>query len=255
MSEEPVRARGARIDVRDLGRRFGERQALEGVSLEVERGENFALLGANGAGKTTLIRLITGYLTPTSGQVLVDGFSPLSHPSEVHRRLGFVPESSQLYPELRVEQFLRFAGGARNLRGRALSEGIERVMQQFALEGVGRRLVGNLSKGFQRRVSLAQAFLHDPALVITDEPTGGLDPLQQSEVQEILAKLRGRRTVLLCTHDLSEARKLADRVAVLSRGRLVALGPAAEVLDCDDPNALFRGEGSAPVGQAGGTPT
>ncbi len=252
MGEGGDRERGARIETSGLGRRFGTHQALENLTLEIERGENFALLGANGAGKTTFIRLITGYLMPTTGWVRVDGFSPLTQPDEVHSRLGYVPESSRIYPELSVQQFLRFAGGVRNLRGPALARAMERTLAQFGLESVAKRMVRNLSKGFQQRLSLAQAFLHDPSLVIVDEPTGGLDPLQQSEVQDVLAKLRGRRTVLLCTHDLSEARKLASRVAVLRRGRLVALGPTEEVLGGDDPNALFRGEDDPQVDLARG---
>jgi ABC-2 type transport system ATP-binding protein len=241
---------GSTIEAVNLSRRFGEHRALRKLSLRVESGETLGLLGANGAGKTTFIRLVTGYLVPTSGEVRVDSFSPVSHPEEVHARLGYVLETSRLYPELRVEEFLRFAGGVRNLAGRPLRQAVDRTLDRFHLRSVARRLVGNLSKGYQQRVSLAQAFLHDPSLLIVDEPTGGLDPLQQSEVREVIAGLRGRRTVLLCTHDLAEARELASRVAVLSRGRLVAMGPTEEVLGGDDPHALFRGELPAAEGRA-----
>jgi ABC-2 type transport system ATP-binding protein len=231
---------GVAVESRDLGRRFGGKPALEAVTLRIEPGESFGLLGENGAGKTTFIRLVTGFLLPSSGWVRVDGLSPATDARAVHARLGFAAETARLYPELRVRGFLRFVGGARGLAGEALDAAVERTLDAFALRGVAGRVVGNLSKGFQQRVSLAQAFLHDPPLVIVDEPTGGLDPLQQEEVRSLLAALRGRRTLLLCTHDLAEARALAERVAVLRRGRLVALGPAERLLGAGDPLALFR---------------
>jgi ABC-2 type transport system ATP-binding protein len=233
--------RGATVEATALSRRFGDRAALDDVTLRIEAGESFGLLGANGAGKTTFIRLLTGYLVASSGDVRVDGFSPIGDAHAVHERIGFAAETSRLYPELRVRGFLRFAGGVRGLSGAALDAAVGRALARFALEEVALRPVGNLSKGFQQRVNLAQAFLHDPALLIVDEPTAGLDPLQQAEVQRVLRDAIGARTVLLCTHDLGEARELTSRVAVLSAGRLVACGPTAEILGGADPLALFRG--------------
>jgi ABC-2 type transport system ATP-binding protein len=139
-----------------------------------------------------------------------------------------------------VRSFLRFAGGARGLAGKALRDAIERAVLRFTLADVLRRPIGNLSKGFQQRVNLAQAFLHDPPLLIVDEPTAGLDPLQQEEVRGVLSGADGARTLLLCTHDLAEARALTQRVGVLAAGRLVACGPTTEVLGGADPLALFR---------------
>ena len=232
--------RGCRIEAQDLVRRFGDHVALDAVSLGVEPGETFGLLGANGAGKTTFIRLLTGYLVPSAGSVRVDGLSPIRDAQAVHARMGFAAETSRIYPELRVRGFLRFAAGARGLAGRDREAAVERTLARFSLEDVASRIVGNLSKGFQQRVSLAQAFLHDPPLLIVDEPTSGLDPLQREEIRAQLAEARGRRTVVLCTHDLAEARALADRVAVLRAGRLVALGATEDVLGASDPLALFR---------------
>jgi len=233
--------RGAAIEAKALTRRFGDRPAVSDLDLRIEAGESFGLLGANGAGKTTFIRLLTGYLVPSSGTVTVDGFSPIADARAVHQRIGFVAETSRLYPELRVRGFLRFAGGVRGLSGAPLRDAVDRALARFALEEVALRPIGNLSKGYQQRVNLAQAFLHDPALLIVDEPTAGLDPLQQAEVRRELHAVEGERTLLLCTHDLGEARQLTRRVAVLSRGRLVACGPTAEILGAGDPLALFRG--------------
>jgi len=244
---------GSTIRAETLVRKFGERTALAGISLDVASGESFGLLGANGAGKTTFIRLVTGYLNPTAGSVVVDGLSPSHDPGAVQARIGFVPESSRLYPELGVEPYLRFAGGVRGLSGDSLHDAIEAAVERFQLEDVRRRPIGNLSKGFQQRVSLAQAFLHAPSLLIVDEPTNGLDPLQQAEVRDSLAALRGKCTVLLCTHDLNEARELTQRVAVLSQGQLVRCGETADVLSGSDPLALFRGDAGrqpAPGGAA-----
>ncbi len=232
--------KGVRVEADALTRRFGDNIALDGVSLTITPGEAFGLLGANGAGKTTFIRCLTGVLLPSGGDIRVDGFSALSAPAEVRARVGFVAETSRLYPELRVSSFLRFAAGARGLSGPARKQAVARAIERFSLGDVAKRLVGHLSKGFQQRVSLAQAFVADPPLVIVDEPTSGLDPLQQEEVQTLLRSLRGERTLLLCTHDLGEARALSDRVAVLACGRLIAVGASHEVLGGADPLALFR---------------
>ena len=239
--------RGARVEATGLTRRFGAQLVLDGISLAIEPGETFALLGANGAGKTTFVRLVIGYLVPSSGCVTVDGFSPDRAPRAVHARLGYVAETSRLYPDLRVHGLLRFASQVRGLSGRALEEAVERMLQRFDLTTVSRRLVGNLSKGYQQRVSLAQAFVHDPPLLVVDEPTSGLDPLQQFEVREFLRSLAGLRTVILCTHDLLEARALATRVGVLRGGRLAALGSVGEVLDAAPPLELFRAANAAPA--------
>ncbi len=236
---------GVAVEARGLTRRFGPQLALDAVSLRIAPGESFALLGANGAGKTTFIRLVTGFLLPSAGNITVDGISAALRPNQVHARLGFVMETSCLYPELRVRGFLRFMGGARGLGGATLARAVDAALARFHLEPVASRMVGNLSKGYQQRVSLAQAFLADPPLVIVDEPTGGLDPVQRGEVQALLRGLRGERTLLLCTHDLDEARTLATRVGVLNAGRLVAEGETSELLGREDALALFRSAGES----------
>jgi ABC-2 type transport system ATP-binding protein len=231
---------GARVEAHALTRRFGHTVALDALTLAIEPGETFALLGANGAGKTTFIRLVTGFLVPSQGSVRVDGLSPVDDATAVHQRIGYAGETARLYPELRVRGFLRFAGQVRGLHGAALEAAVDRALEHFALSAVAQRLIGNLSKGTQQRVSLAQAFLHDPPLLIADEPTSGLDPAQQADARALLATLRGRRTVILCTHQLEEAAALATRVGVLRHGRLEALGTPAEVLGSEPPLHLFR---------------
>ncbi len=240
---------GARVEARALSRRFAERTALAGLDLTIEPGEAFGLLGANGAGKTTFIRLVTGFLAPSAGSLLVDGISPANRARDVQQRLGFVSEVSHLYPDLGVERFLRFAAGIRGLSGDARTRAVGDALETFDLATVRKRRVGNLSKGFAQRVSLAQALIHDPALVIADEPTSGLDPLQRRDVHSALASEAGNRTLLLCTHDLDEARKLTTRCAVLSEGELVVCGPTNEVLAGESNLALFRG--TAPTASAG----
>lgn len=222
------------IEASRLERRFGDRRAISGLDLRVPRGQAFGLLGANGAGKTTLLHMITGALLPSAGSLCVLGHSPIDAPDAVHRELGFTAETPALYPELRVDAFLRFMAGARGLGRGDARRAVERELERFDLTAVARRPIGPLSKGTRQRVSLAQAFLHDPALVVIDEPTSGLDPHQREAVRGLLAGLAGDRTLLLSTHDLDEARRLTARVAVLQAGRCVASGTTAEVLDAGD---------------------
>ena len=180
---------GAHVVVRGLARQFGDHRALKGVDLEIQPGESFGLLGANGAGKTTFIRLVTGFLVPSAGEVTVDAISPTDNPRAAQARIGFVSESARLYPELRVRGYLKFAGGIRGLSGASLTRAVDDVLDRFDLSDVRTRRIGNLSKGFQQRVSLAQAFLHQPGLLIADEPTSGLDSKAAEDVCNLLRTL------------------------------------------------------------------
>ena len=251
----PSQGRGVQIVAKGLSRRFGAFAALTSLDLTIEPGEVFGLLGANGAGKTTFIRLATGSLLPSEGTIEVNGLSPGANPQAVQSHLGYVPETPRLYTELRVYGFLRFVAGLRGLSKGPAQEAIESALARFRLEEVAKRPISHLSKGYRQRVSLAQAFLHDPSLLIVDEPTSGLDPEQRREVRELLAGLAGQRTILLCTHDLTEARELSARCAVLHQGVRVALGPTAEVLGGEDPLALFRGQENDPTSRSSGLST
>jgi ABC-2 type transport system ATP-binding protein len=238
-AETANRASGVGVTASALTRRFGNHLALERVDLQIAPRARFSLLGANGAGKTTFIRMLTGFLLPSSGALTVDGISPARHPHAVNKRIGFAMETSRLYPELRVRSLLRFLGGARGLRGSELKNAVDRVIERFQLASVATRRTGNLSKGFERRVSLAQAFLLEPPLIVLDEPTNGLDPAQRDQVRMILREIDAEQTLILCTHDLDEARALTDRAGVLDAGRLVAEGPTREVLDRHHAPSLF----------------
>lgn len=254
-AQKSLEPRGCRVVAKNLTRSFGKNIALDALNLEIAPGQTLGLLGANGAGKTTFIRLVTGYLLPTAGEVRIDAYSPTTHAKEVHARIGYAAETSQLYADLRVRSFLRFAGAIRGIARAALETRIDEVVTQFQITDVQKRLIGHLSKGYKQRVALAQAFLHNPELLIVDEPTSGLDPAQQEEVCSLLHASKGERTVILCTHNLNEVRMLADRIAVLRRGRLVAEGTPESVLQHESASGLFRGQTPTEVAKFSAAPT
>ena len=229
----------AKIQAESVSKRFGERLVLDDLTLEIEPGEIFGLIGPNGAGKTTFLRILTGYWLPSAGDVRVDGTSVVEDPTAVQRRLGYACEQPKLYRDHRVDTFLRLMGELRGLARSELDDAVDRAIDRFGLEEVARRRIGILSKGFQQRVSLAQALLHEPSLVVVDEPTVGLDPRQQIELRRILSSLSGKHTVVLCTHQLGEAEECCDRVGLLDQGRLVRLATAEELRDGASLEQLF----------------
>lgn len=214
------------IRAHSLSKRFGPIQAVDGVSFEVRRGEIAALLGPNGAGKTTTLRLLTGFLRPDAGRVLLAGFDLLQQPIAARRVFGYLPEGAPLYGEMTVAAFLQFIA---RMRGQPRLQ-IERVVELLELKGVLSQKIETLSKGFRRRVGLAQAILHQPEVLILDEPTDGLDPNQKLKVRDLLVRLREGAAILLSTHLLEEIPLLASRVLLMSRGRLLFDGSPAEFL-------------------------
>jgi len=229
----------AKIQAQAVSKRFGSVVALDALSLEIAPGEIFGLIGPNGAGKTTFLRILTGYMLASSGDVLVDDISVTRNRFRVQARLGYATEQPRLYADHSVRGFLRFMGEVRGLRGERLERALARAVERLELGAVLRRRIGVLSKGFRQRVGLAQAILHEPPLLVVDEPTVGLDPAQQIELRRILAGLRGAHTVILCTHQLHEAEEICDRVALLDRGRLAALASAEEIRAGGSLEALF----------------
>jgi ABC-2 type transport system ATP-binding protein len=241
----------ARIEALGVSKRFGPVVALDALSLEIAPGEIFGLIGPNGAGKTTFIRILTGYRLASQGDVRVDGISVTTDRFRVQARLGYACEQPKLYGDHTVEAFLRFVGEVRGLEGAKLRAAIGLSVERMGLESVRRRRISVLSKGFRQRVALAQALLHDPSLLVVDEPTVGLDPAQQIELRRIIAGFRGTHTVVLCTHQLHEAEAICDRVALLDRGRLAALATAEELRAAGSLEALFLARVGKPI-EAGG---
>ncbi|MEO8605921.1 MAG: ABC transporter ATP-binding protein [bacterium] len=209
------------IEVAHLRKVFGAVTAVDDVSFRAEAGEAIGLLGPNGSGKTTIMRTLAGYFPPTSGRVAVAGIDVTAAPLRARAAVGYLPETATWYPELRVAEFLGLCADVRGMRGATRRARLAAVMEGCGLAEVSRRLIGALSKGYRQRVGMAQALLHEPAVLILDEPTVGLDPRQVIEIRALVRALRGRTTVLLSTHILSEVATVCDRVVIIDRGRLV----------------------------------
>jgi len=217
------------IRVAALTRRFGERVAVDGISFEVQRGEVLGFLGPNGAGKTTTMRILTGYLPATSGTAEIAGFDVFRHPLEVKRRIGYLPENPPVYPEMRVETFVSFVAELHALRRSLRASKVDAALERCGLGSVRRRLIGNLSKGYRQRVGLAAALVHDPEVLILDEPTVGLDPAQIIEIRNLIRSFADSHTVILSTHILPEVEATCGRVAIIRDGRLVVDAPLLEL--------------------------
>jgi ABC-2 type transport system ATP-binding protein len=212
------------IEVENLTKRYGPTQAVTDVSFRVEKGEVLGFLGPNGAGKTTTMRVITGYLPPTEGTVRVAGFDVVEQPIEAKRRTGYLPETPPVYPDMTVNEYLTFVGHIKGVPRRDLKSRIEEVTEKCAIGDVRHRQTGKLSKGYRQRVGLAQALIHNPDVLVLDEPTAGLDPKQIIETRELIKNLAGQHTVVLSTHILPEVSKTCERVVVISGGKVVAVG-------------------------------
>jgi len=215
------------IEVDHLTKVFGSVTAVDDVSFRAAAGEAIGLLGPNGSGKTTIMRTLAGYFPPTSGRVAVAGIDVTAAPLAARAAVGYLPETATWYPELRVAEFLGLCADVRGLRGARRRARLAAVLEGCGLADVSRRLIGALSKGFKQRLGMAQALLHEPAVLILDEPTVGLDPRQVVEIRAVVRALRGRTTVLFSTHILSEVATVCDRVVIIDRGRLVAEERAA----------------------------
>ncbi len=210
------------IKVENLTKRYGPTTAVRGISFEVEKGEIVGFLGPNGAGKTTTMRILTGFLPPTEGAASVAGFDVAQDPLEVKKRIGYLPETPPLYPEMRVVDYLRFVGKLKGIAGSDVEARVQSVMDRCSVAGVQQKLIGHLSKGYRQRVGLAQALIHDPEVLILDEPTAGLDPKQIIEVRQLVHELSRKHTIILSTHILPEASAIANRIIIINEGRIEA---------------------------------
>ncbi len=219
------------IQTTALTKRYKELTAVDGLNLEIRRGELYALLGVNGAGKTTAIRLLTGLTRPTSGDALVGGYSITREREQVKRRIGVAPQETAIAPNLTVKENLELICGIYGFSKTKTASKIEELTGQFSLESVLTRKAGKLSGGWQRRVSIAMALISEPELLFLDEPTLGLDVLARHELWDAIRALKGRITIVLTTHYMEEAAALSDRIGILKDGRLLAVGTAAELME------------------------
>ena len=219
------------IQTTALTKRYKELTAVDGLNLEIRRGELYALLGVNGAGKTTAIRLLTGLTRPTSGDALVGGYSITREREQVKRRIGVAPQETAIAPNLTVKENLELICGIYGFSKAKTASKIEELTGQFSLDSVLMRRAGKLSGGWQRRVSIAMALISEPELLFLDEPTLGLDVLARHELWDAIRALKGRITIVLTTHYMEEAAALSDRIGILKDGRLLAVGTAAELME------------------------
>jgi len=211
------------INVQNLTKRYGDLTAIEDVTFNVEKGEILAFLGPNGAGKTTTMRILTCFMPATGGTATVAGYDIFEHPEEVKKRIGYLPETPPLYTELTVTEYLGFVSRIKGIERKDRAPALTRVLERCALTDVRHRLIGNLSRGYRQRVGLAQALIHNPEVLILDEPTTGLDPKQIIEMRQVIKELAGQHTVILSTHILPEATAVCQRVVIIHKGRIVAV--------------------------------
>ena len=208
------------IDIQNVSKRYGAVYALHDVSLHVEKGTVLGLLGQNGAGKTTLLNILTGYLAPTTGRVLLDGADVLLEPEEARRHLGYLPEQPPLYDEMTVREYLRYAAALRNVEKRSIPGHVDEIMELCGLSHMQHRLLSHLSKGYRQRAGFAQALCGDPEVLVLDEPTVGLDPIQIVEIRSLIQKMGKGRTVIFSSHILTEVQQLCDEVVILHDGKI-----------------------------------
>jgi ABC-2 type transport system ATP-binding protein len=217
------------IKVDNLTRTFGPKSAVDNVSFQVERGEVLGFLGPNGAGKSTTMRMITGYIPPTSGRVVVCGFDVAEQPIEARRRIGYLPESAPSYHDMSVASFLGFAAEMRGFRGDDKRRAVGKAVETCFLESVLHQSIDTLSKGFRHRTCLAQALIHDPEVLILDEPTDGLDPNQKHEVRSLIKRMGANKAIIFSTHILEEVEAACTRAIIIDRGAIVANGTPDEL--------------------------
>lgn len=218
------------LKIKNLSKRYGSHFALNQINLTVNKGEIIGLLGTNGAGKSTLMNIITGYLSMTEGTVLIDGQDILEAPMEVKLKMGYLPETPPLYPDMTVSEYLKFVCHLKKVTKAKINQQIEEKMKLVNIDTVKGRLINNLSKGYKQRVGLAQALLGDPKLIILDEPTSGLDPKEITEIRALIKQISAQSTIMISSHILSEISMIADRIMILNRGEHIATGDPDDLL-------------------------
>jgi ABC-2 type transport system ATP-binding protein len=210
------------ITVKELTKRYARNTAVDHISFEIQKGQIVGFLGPNGAGKTTTMRMLTCFLPPTAGTATVAGFDVLEEPMEVKKRIGYLPETPPLYPEMRVGEYLEFVGRLKGLSKAELAKRVDYVCDRCSVVDVREKLISKLSKGYRQRVGLAQAIIHNPDVLILDEPTAGLDPKQINETRDLIKGLAGDHTIILSTHILPEVEQTCEQVIIINKGKLIA---------------------------------
>ena len=220
----------ALIEAEGLAKSFGKLRAVDGITLDVARGEVLGFLGPNGAGKSTTMRLITGFLEPDAGRARIAGFDVQDHPKDARKRLGYLPEGAPLYAEMTPKGLLRFVAELRGLRGDAIARAVGQAVERTGLGPVFEQTIETLSKGYKRRVGIAQAILNDPEVLIMDEPTDGLDPNQKHQVRQLITEMAKEKAIIVSTHILEEVEAVCTRAVVINKGRIVADGTAEDLM-------------------------
>lgn len=252
------------IEARNLSKRYGDVEAVSDLSFEVKKGEIVGFLGPNGAGKTTTMRMLTGFMPVTDGSALIDGHEIFADPIGARRSIGYLPETPPLYPEMTVRGYLEFVSKIKDVPRSERKQAVSSAIDRCGLHDVARRVIGDLSKGYRQRVGLAQAIVHDPSVLILDEPTVGLDPIQIREIRALISNLaapeqgEARHTVILSTHILNEVEAICERIILIDRGQKVLDQPLSELIaggqnleevfaraTSRDRNAAAQGDGSA----------
>ena len=238
------------VEIEHLTKTYGTQNAVDNISFTAGKGEIVGFLGPNGAGKSTTMKIATGYLPPTAGTVRVAGFDVLTHSLDVRRHVGYLPEHNPLYLDMYVHEYLEFIGSVHGLRGRHLRTRVAELVRRVGLSREQNKQIGALSKGYRQRVGLAQALIHDPDVLILDEPTTGLDPNQILEIRQLIREVGEDKTVIFSTHILPEVTALCSRVLIISRGKLVADSPVAELAARAAGETVVRAEFEGPVDTA-----
>jgi ABC-2 type transport system ATP-binding protein len=219
------------IEIKNLTKNYDDVKAVKSISFNLDDAQIVGFLGANGAGKSTTLKMITGYLAPTSGNVFVDGKNIIDDCIEIQKEIGYLPELNPLYTEMKVHEYLKFNAEIRHIVGEDFKEALSRVVSECGLQGVVHKTIGNCSKGYKQRIGLAAAMIHDPKILILDEPVTGLDPNQIVEIRELIKKVGKKKLVLMSSHILQEIQATVDRIIIINNGEIIADGTSKELID------------------------
>lgn len=230
------------IKVTKLSKNYGSVKAVQSISFELKDGEIVGFLGANGAGKTTTLKMITGYLVPTAGSIKVNGMDIIDNIHDIQKQIGYLPELNPLYTEMRVYEYLEFLAGIRKITGKEFKEAFARVVEQCGLKGVVHKSISDCSKGYKQRIGLAAAMIHDPKILILDEPVTGLDPNQIVEIRRLIKSLGKEKLVFMSSHILQEIQATVDRIIIINNGKIVANGTSDELMGDFMGNVLLNME-------------